>query len=224
MTSVEKKAESECFSVADMTALWPELYAQSRTQKWFQKLARFYYWFFSADETLPPTKTNSSSEHHQKSSIATVALPEFKNIYEQEAAYGKAEWDLLMSANLVQTPSDARWWIVPRCCTIINGVLLYVMMKRSSGNVTAASTADDSGKKYDKLCIYETESHVFLVDEADNTIYDLYWQPLGYHVDHEDVCSYRNAKRVQSPNHFFAKYDLAYSLMKQDALDLLVGI
>ncbi|CAH6418594.1 Hypothetical protein POVN_LOCUS313 [uncultured virus] len=81
-------------------------------------------------------------------------------------------------------PSDPRWWILPHTCHLTNGVFLYFVLQHEGY----------------KPRIFESEGHVFLRDQS-NTIYDLYWQPLG--ITGKD---YKEAKEVD-PTTFWERYD-----------------
>lgn len=99
------------------------------------------------------------------------------------------------------SPTAPEWWILPHGCTIINGVFLYVVLRRLGYPVT----------------IYESRTHVFLRDDL-GAVYDLYWQPLG--ISDERAEEYARGRKV-APEEYWEKYDVYLALAAEGVLDTI---
>lgn len=157
-------------AVIDMTKEWPEIYNKVKDTSWFKNLVQFYYQ--SAGGT--PTQELPISQAWQ------------------------CEEDEDTKLLICSSPADARWWIVPHECTLINGLFLYIVLKKLGINVQ----------------IVEGDNHVYLRDE-NRKIYDLYWVPLGYH--HQ---GYHPGITIDAGN-FWDKYDLYRFMQEAGLLELI---
>jgi hypothetical protein len=153
-------------AVVDLAREWPEIYSKVKDESWFKYLAQFYY--------------------QSAGGIPSQELP--------ISQAWQCEEDEDTKLLICSSPDDARWWIVPHECTLINGLFLYVVLKKLGINVE----------------IVEAPEHVYLRDEI-GRIYDLYWVPLGYHQQ-----SFPPGAVIEAGN-FWDKYDL-YRFMQETGL------
>ena len=160
--------------IVDIDLEWPKIYEKVKDADWFNEVATFYY------EIAGKLKVKW---HEQSISKAWE--------YPQD---GDEDTKQLNAT----TPADAKWWIIPHHCTIVNGLFLYLVLRNSMINV----------KIYDSPGIFS--GHVFLKDD-NGRIYDLYWQPLGYSNLEVNQKKYTDGSYIDSIT-FWDKYDILYHL------------